>query len=200
MTDLKEAVVTDVQAMGVAAAGFALSQIVLAPPERGFLLRMRDSRARKSWPLQDEASLAGLALVGEGFEARGVHEDFARLFGPGGEVGALLPDADALVRLYDALGVPAEQRAGVPDGHAGLALMGLAHGVARRAQVLAEGDPAEAQRLRGLTADLLARVRPGVLAAATQAGEGADTTFYRALPLWVSGYLDAVAASVQGDG
>ena len=80
MTDLKEAVVTDVQAMGVAAAGFALSQIVLAPPERGFLLRMRDSRARKSWPLQDEASLAGLALVGEGFEARGVHEDFARLF------------------------------------------------------------------------------------------------------------------------
>lgn len=184
---------TDMPAMGVAAAGFALSQVVLAPPERGFLLRMRDSRARRSWPLHDAASEAGLSLVGQGFEAQGVREDWGRLLGPGAEVDALLPDAAALVELYDALGVPAEQRAGVPDGHAGLALMGLAHGVARRAQVRTEGDVAESERLRGLTADLLGRVRDGVTAAADAVGAGADSTFYRAVPLWIAGYLDAVA-------
>lgn len=184
-------------AMGVAAAGFALSQVVLAPPERGFLLRMRDSRARRSWPLHDETSTVGLALVGEGFDAQGVREEWTRLLGPGGEVAVLLPDADALVSLYEGLGVPAEQRAGVPDGHVGLALLGLAHGVALAGQLRAAGDAAEASRLHRLTAALLERVKAGVSASAEEIGAGADTTFFRAVPLWIFGYLDAIALTVS---
>lgn len=171
-------------AMGTAAAGFALSQLLLAPPERGFLLRMRDSRARKSWPLHDAASERGLAIVAEGFEAQAVREEWDRL--SSGFVTAEDPTA-----LYDALGVPAERRAGFPPGHLGLMLTGVAHGVARSAHVCAAGEEAEGARLAEATRALLA---PTVAAAAVLQGLDARTAVFRAAPHLVDGFLDAAAA------
>jgi TorA maturation chaperone TorD len=121
----------------VAAAGFALSRVLLAAPDRPFIERLADPRARKSWPLQDDLSYAVLRRMGPTTLPDEVRADWFAALGEGGRPVSLRESerlglrsgrlSAQLDEWYAKVGMAPGQLAGGPADHLGIQIACLSH-------------------------------------------------------------------------
>jgi TorA maturation chaperone TorD len=188
--------------VAAAAAGFALSRMLLAAPDDGILERLRDPQARSSWPLTDETSRPALAGIGAGTEAERIRTDWNRVLGTDGVLSLResawsdVPEAelvDDLERLYGSIGLQRSVLDGLPADHLAVQLLCLAQLAASAAGPLARGEFGPAGETCALIADLRARhVEPFWRHAMTEFGSAVETPELRAVPALVGGFLAAM--------
>lgn len=184
--------------LGVAAAGFAVSRLLLAPPDRPLVERMSDPAGRAAWPLSDATSLNALEIAGEGSEIDAVRQEWVDLLGPGtaivearesvrrGRDGDVL--GATLTELFTAVGVAPGPHDVAPVDHLGSQLHAVAQCVARSAQTSAEVAD-EAQRvLKVLLVDHVGGFWRDVM---DDVGARAHTPLLRALPGLVGGVVQS---------
>jgi TorA maturation chaperone TorD len=192
--------------VAAAAAGFALSRMLLAAPDDGILERLRDPQARSSWPLTDEVSQAALAGIGAGTEPERIRADWNRVLGADGVLSLResiwrdVPEAgviDDLERLYRAVDGQLDGRhsatGGLPADHLAVELLCLAHLAASAAGPLARGERPRAEEACVLIVGLWDRhVDLFWEPAMTEFGLSVETPELQAVPALVGGFLSAI--------
>ncbi|MCB0910386.1 MAG: molecular chaperone TorD family protein [Propionibacteriaceae bacterium] len=182
----------------MAACGYAVSRLLLVPPDLAVLERFGDPSARASWPLCDRVSVVALQALGAGVDPDRTRAEWEQLFGSAPEPIELTesgwlgePAAElrkALAARYRAAGLGDERFHDAPADHLGQELRYLAHLVAESARPGAgPGLGAEIAAFRRAHPD---RFSGDVLA---ELGRRAQEPLWRALPGLVEGFLDQVA-------
>lgn len=174
------------RAVRLATALAVLSMMTSAPPSPGLLENLREADMLDRWPLRDEQSAAGVAMLRAVALARdgALHEDFQDLLGPAGRISPVLPDDEvaSIVADCSALGFRAPHSGGLPTGHIA-ALMARAGFLATaRRQAIHAGDHVQAEALRAALARLIGEsLGPLAEQVAREAQEHARTSMYAAL-------------------
>lgn len=188
--------------VAAAAAGFALSRILLTAPDDGILDRLRDPRTRSSWPLTDEVSSAALTGIGTGTEAERIRADWNRVLGADGMLSLResawrdVPEAevvDDLERFYRSVALQRSSTDALPVDHLCVELLCLAQLAASAAGPSARGERHSVGETGALIAGFRARhVDLFWQQAMTEFGASVETPELGAVPALVGGFLAAL--------
>lgn len=191
-----------------AAAGFAVSRLLLVAPDDAMAARLADRHGRLSWPIRNESTVDALKQISHGFDSEATRAEWALLFSD--QAGSIRmressrtgadPDvlATQLDELYHSTGFARAAAAEHPSDQLGVELMFAAQLVAEfgRAEANPEQQTHWREQLATFSTTHLDRFCDEVL---TDISVRADSALLAAIPGLVIGYRQALSALIDGD-